>query len=100
MLRLLDVIYKSRNRKHLTNLLLTGLDAVGACHPIAICSNELGTYRCDCPSGYTGNGFDACDDIDECTEQPNICGSDDNGEVVSVRIDVGFWHFLCTLSQD
>ena len=27
------------------------------CHPNATCTNENGTFTCECDAGYEGNGF-------------------------------------------
>ena len=27
------------------------------CHPNATCTNENGTFTCECDTGYTGNGY-------------------------------------------
>ncbi|CAH3192117.1 unnamed protein product, partial [Porites evermanni] len=36
------------------------------CHKNAVCTNTLGSYKCQCGTGYTGDGF-SCTDIDECS---------------------------------
>jgi len=45
------------------------------CHPMADCINTLGSYECDCLTGFAGNGRD-CQDIDECDQNDHKC--DDN----------------------
>ncbi|XP_015774424.1 PREDICTED: fibrillin-2-like [Acropora digitifera] len=42
------------------------------CHVNAQCTNTIGSYRCTCNPGYTGNG-NRCTDIDECTASPPAC---------------------------
>lgn len=44
------------------------------CGPGAICTNLEGSYRCDCPPGYDGDGRaeQGCVDLDECARTP--CG--------------------------
>lgn len=37
------------------------------------CVNTQGSYHCTCPKGYTLVGS-RCSDINECTEQSNLCG--------------------------
>ena len=32
------------------------------CHPFAICTNTLGSFSCQCKSGYFGDGFFCSDD--------------------------------------
>ncbi|CAF0723375.1 unnamed protein product [Brachionus calyciflorus] len=36
------------------------------------CYNTAGSYECRCNYGFSGDGF-SCYDIDECTEEENIC---------------------------
>ena len=45
----------------------------GNCHPNAQCINSDGSFECHCDEGYDGNGS-TCTDIDECLENPDICG--------------------------
>ncbi|XP_078687146.1 uncharacterized protein LOC144919463 isoform X14 [Branchiostoma floridae x Branchiostoma belcheri] len=35
------------------------------CHSLATCTNTIGSFRCNCFSGYSGDGF-TCRDINEC----------------------------------
>jgi fibulin 1/2 len=44
------------------------------CSANAICVNKIGSYECNCLSGYSGDGF-ICQDVDEC---------DYNGELFSI----------------
>jgi len=36
------------------------------CHEDAFCINTIGSYLCRCNTGFHGNGFFLCEDIDEC----------------------------------
>ena len=35
------------------------------CHEHATCTNSEGSYRCECNTGYRGDGFE-CEDHNEC----------------------------------
>ena len=39
------------------------------------CFDSVGSYRCMCPSGFYGDPFTKCIDINECQETPDICPS-------------------------
>ena len=49
-----------------------------ACYGLAQCINTPGSFKCTCPNGYEldASGL-SCVDIDECSENNNICR---NGE--------------------
>lgn len=39
----------------------------GNCDPLTLCTNTIGGHTCGaCPSGYTGDGYVGCTDINEC----------------------------------
>lgn len=42
------------------------------CYNEGICTDTEGSYTCDCPDGYIGDGRD-CDDIDECRSGSHDC---------------------------
>ncbi len=46
----------------------------GGCDPLTTCTNTIGGRTCGpCPSGYTGDGYSGCVDINECVTQDNPC---------------------------
>lgn len=48
-----------------------------------MCKNLIGSFMCICPQGYNHIGLtDDCEDIDECSEQPNLC---QNGRCVNLE---------------
>jgi hypothetical protein len=42
------------------------------CSKGAVCINTIGSYRCACPAGYEGDGFN-CTDVNECQQGENHC---------------------------
>ncbi len=38
----------------------------GCPDPESECTNSLGGFSCDCMSGYEGDPYNDCTDIDEC----------------------------------
>ena len=51
-------------------------DDLSKCHAdYGICTNNVGSYECDCISGYTGDGI-FCDDVDECFDDTDECDTD------------------------
>ncbi|KAK1170027.1 hypothetical protein AOXY_G8962 [Acipenser oxyrinchus oxyrinchus] len=45
----------------------------GGCNHI--CSNKQGGYACSCRSGYSLADKHTCTDVDECTVNPDVCGT-------------------------
>ena len=43
-----------------------------SCDVNANCTNEIGSYRCSCKAGFTGDGR-TCSDIQECSQTPHVC---------------------------
>jgi hypothetical protein len=43
--------------------------ATDECSDLAECANSVGSYECDCNTGYSGDGLN-CFDVDECVETP------------------------------
>ena len=42
------------------------------CYTEGFCTDTEGSYTCDCPDGYIGDGRD-CDNIDECQTGSHDC---------------------------
>ncbi|XP_065842864.1 uncharacterized protein [Oscarella lobularis] len=49
------------------------LDNTDNCHDVANCIDLPDGFRCECMTGYTGDGVNNCDDIDECTLETDDC---------------------------
>ncbi|CAH3189906.1 unnamed protein product, partial [Porites evermanni] len=43
-----------------------------SCDVNSVCQNTLGSYKCSCNAGYTGDGK-PCNDIDECSTNSHSC---------------------------
>ncbi|CAH3133263.1 unnamed protein product [Porites lobata] len=43
-----------------------------ACDVNSVCQNIMGSYKCSCNAGYTGDGK-PCNDIDECSTSSHSC---------------------------
>ena len=46
---------------------------IHACHYDADCINTRGFYDCKCRDGFSGNGIDYCDDVNECQGRDHGC---------------------------
>ncbi|XP_022100979.1 neurogenic locus notch homolog protein 1-like isoform X1 [Acanthaster planci] len=44
-----------------------------ACAPNSTCTNNNGSFLCECDAGFRGDGFTSCRDINECEENPDMC---------------------------
>ncbi len=63
------------------------------CGDHATCTNEIGSYNCECHSGYGNHVVNVgCSDIDECTVNPTICGT--TGDPTCVNTD-GSYNCQC-----
>jgi MYXO-CTERM domain-containing protein len=62
---------------------------------VGSCVNQPGTYRCNCPSGYSApSSGGSCSDINECVVSPGICG------VGSCSNSVGSYTCTCPVGYD
>ena len=43
------------------------------CGPNAFCMDVNGNKECICYSGFAGDGFQGCTDINECLLKPDVC---------------------------
>jgi len=39
---------------------------IHSCHDMAMCLNTAGSYDCECEPGYSGDGFQMCNEVDDC----------------------------------
>jgi len=39
---------------------------IHTCHDYALCDNTPGSFECACEPGYSGDGYDQCDDVNDC----------------------------------
>lgn len=53
------------------------------------CSNSVGSYHCSCHHGYRLSGHHRCQDVDECTDVPGVCGT------AQCRNLIGSYECLC-----
>lgn len=70
----------------------------GGCDPLTQCLNTIGSRTCGaCPSGYTGDGYVGCTDINECA--PDGKGPcDDNGNTAATCTNIG-GSYTCNCSS-
>ncbi|XP_074657333.1 uncharacterized protein LOC141910540 [Tubulanus polymorphus] len=59
-----------------------------------VCNNVVGSYECNCKSGFTRNNLGVCSDIDECLNQ-NVCDNNaicsNNAGSFSCRCNSGYY---------
>lgn len=67
------------------------------CHPQAECENLLGSFKCSCPSGFTGDGIKECMNPLErsCENVAGFCGRVEHTACLSVRIFNGSLSSVC-----
>lgn len=67
------------------------------CHPQAECENLLGSFKCSCPSGFTGDGIKECQNPLEksCENVKEFCGRIEHVACLSVRIFNGSLSSVC-----
>ena len=63
------------------------LHGTAGCHADATCTNTAGSFTCVCNDGYTGDGTNACANVDECAaDTDNNC----DANAVCTDTDGGF----------
>ena len=60
-----DLPSTCQNKKLMANVTFVCLES-NPCSDIEQCLNTNGSYVCLCPDGYSRNGSESCEDIDEC----------------------------------
>ena len=76
-------------------------DRAHNCHAMATCTDTDGSFTCQCPNGYTGNG-QTCTGKNEtftehmCSAKQNVHGNKESGVIlfVAVRFKPNFQELL------
>eukprot|EP00546_Thalassionema_frauenfeldii_P015591 CAMPEP_0178908648 /NCGR_PEP_ID=MMETSP0786-20121207/8040_1 /TAXON_ID=186022 /ORGANISM="Thalassionema frauenfeldii, Strain CCMP 1798" /LENGTH=591 /DNA_ID=CAMNT_0020580575 /DNA_START=211 /DNA_END=1983 /DNA_ORIENTATION=+ len=71
--------HASNLRNRITSSLTCAGGADTTCHKYASCIDLNDTYECVCNSGYEGDGFRECNDIDECSSDNFPCPPPESG---------------------
>ena len=45
------------------------------CNSLASCEDTEGSFVCNCPVGFSGDGITGCSNVDECTQDPSPCSA-------------------------
>jgi len=51
---------------------------IHTCHDFAICANIPGSFDCACEPGYSGDGYQMCNEVDDCDRWEDDPERDDN----------------------
>lgn len=73
----------------------TNFGSAGLCGQRAICTNVPGSYRCHCPSGFSGDAYRYCEDINECDRRFGVFGQ--CGEMAICNNTAG--SYTCSCAQ-
>ena len=51
---------------------------IHSCHRDASCINTQGSYECQCDTGYSGDGYDNCWDVENCVIWEDLTPNSEN----------------------
>jgi len=52
---------------------------IHTCHGFAMCINVPGSFECECEPGYSGDGYEMCNEVNDCNHYADDAAIDDAG---------------------